>query len=60
MALEKMATASPPDLFAGRWALFREQAAGGQAVVAFAREEAGSMKQFAIKCAPAAHTHPVL
>ena len=50
-ALHNMAEQEPPALFAGRFQLLSEQCQGGQAVVHFARDARGSLKQFAIKCA---------
>ena len=38
VALENMATADPPRLFAHKYALLNERAMGGQAVVNFARK----------------------
>ena len=49
-ALSNMATMQPPILFAGRFLLIDEQAHGGQAVVAFARDNSGVFP-YAIKCA---------
>ena len=53
-ALDNMAASTPAELFAGRYRLLPERASGGQAVVAFARDEAHhGISQFALKCAPA-------
>ena len=56
-ALHNMAEQEPPMLFAGRFQLLAEQCQGGQAVVQFARDMLGSLKQFAIKCACLLDTH---
>lgn len=50
-ALHNMATAAPVQLFARRYQLLDARVEGGQAVVCFARDSAGSMFQYAIKCA---------
>jgi hypothetical protein len=47
-ALDNMAAAQPPQLFAGLYALLRERAEGGQAVVNLARDATG-LRQYAIK-----------
>jgi hypothetical protein len=52
VALRNMAESSPPCLFAKRYLLTLEFAAGGQSVVTFARSEQGA-DQYAIKCAAA-------
>ena len=49
-ALLNMAQAEPPVTFAGRYHLLVDQRHGGQAVVQFARDMRGSLRQFAIKC----------
>ena len=52
-ALYNMEEQQPPMLFAGRFQLLQDQCHGGQAVVQFARDARGSLKQYAIKCASA-------
>lgn len=49
-ALQRMASASPAELFAGRYLLTGERVDGGQSVVQFARDSSG-MFPYAIKCA---------
>ena len=44
-----MAGKQPPELFAGRYMLLPERAAGGQALVNFARDATGGFYQYAIK-----------
>lgn len=56
MALENLALAEPMQLFASKYALLNERAAGGQAVVNFARDARGGFFQYAIKCATSAYT----
>ena len=56
-ALFNMAEQEPPVLFATRFQLLSDQCEGSQAVVQFAREARGSLKQFAIKCACLMHQH---
>jgi hypothetical protein len=49
--LRDIATADPPQLFAGKYVLLNERVAGGQALVNFARDSTGGYYQYAIKCA---------
>jgi hypothetical protein len=48
-ALNNMRISSPPQPFAGRYVLLQDQAVGGQAVIAFARDEGGNFFQYAVK-----------
>ena len=50
-ALDNMASAEPPQLFAGRYRLKTEWVRGGQALVVFARDDGEGFFQYAIKCA---------
>ena len=50
-ALQHMARADPPIVFANRYLLIDEQVQGGQAVVCFARDASHGATQYAIKCA---------
>lgn len=58
-ALEKLAEAEPPQLFAGRYVLLQERVAGGQAIVNFARGRGAGLTQYAIKCVIQMRLHPI-
>ena len=51
-ALENLAAADPPRVFARRYVLLQERSVGGQAVVNYARGRDGGLFQYALKNAP--------
>jgi hypothetical protein len=50
-ALDNLACAQPPELFADQFVVSTERTHGGQAVVVFARDKGAGFMHYAIKCA---------